>query len=351
MERNTDEEKLKSLFADAADVPFPETLKAKILEQAKAQLESTMKRDHSEKKSTHRPSEARSRRWWQRTRTLISSGIAVAVVLVVAGAIWSHTSKTGVEKVGPASSSMASSTASNGLMQAPLRPPFGLIPSALRVNRLWTGASNGWPSGSVVFASVTNTSAETLTRHDVFGVLSFSGANSGLTHDDFMSFVNGPRVIAPGATVTWSFHPVGAPANASGALIQSPHLVFYQARLTSSATAPVVWRGTDVRATNVFVHPGEAVAVGQAVTVDVMLQNDSSSSVPLSHLVALIWFSNEPGTSFVSDKTERFMDNIYSPVATSIAPHQSLEVSFHVIGGKSSDYFSMVPHVVVIQTP
>lgn len=338
------EQKIRQTLQKAGKVPFREQLQQRILEEAERQLVNVPGLG------------VKKRRWF---RLLPNLTAAAAVFCVIAVGAWLYTQKK--PQAGPIAPSGAFSSASQGSLASTStsslslsKDAYLLYPAPITVQHIRFGQLPGWPAGSVVFTQLTNESNRIIKKSEIFGILSFSG-KSVQSRDNFLSFVNGPKEIAPHATVTWSFHPVGAPVNAAGALSEQAQLAFYWSNASDIPSnlhdSPLVWRQSSILLSNISVLNGPTLARGQAITVDAQFTNPTKQTIVTHNLLAVVWFSNMPNQGFTEYGTARFLEHLPSSIPNKLAPGASFDVQFHVIGGEKTDYFSMTPHVQLVELP
>jgi len=325
-----DEEKLRVKFAAMPEIPFSDDLKAQILARAD-------ERSHVSPSRRHR----RGRSSWTRGLS-IAAGLVAAVGLLYG--TWATVQHRAGGPLTPAQRATADSARGFGLNVAPLR-----------VSNVEIGTAPGMPKSAIVYATLTNTSQRPISKVNVFGVLSFSkkspGMQATLQSSDWNTFVNAPdEAIPPGATVTWSFRPFGAPHTASDALTESPTLTFYNAQLVPATQGDVTWMRAPLHIDAIQVLPRATFGTGQSIGVSVQVSNPSSKAVRLSDLRALIWFSQSAGQDWTTSLDTRFISDVATvDVKTDeIAAHGSSTVYFRLVAGANADFFSSTPNVAFI---
>lgn len=345
MNQTPEDEKFVKAFREQQQVPF------------RAELAQRIKTEAAKMKSDSTLNQIQRGRETKRIRIRLSSVFAgLALVAAFLFVIWN---------VGGSRMSLWSGAKplTTGAQSNNLQTSYGLQIAPLKVTKMWTGANQGYPAGSVVFAELTNTGKIPLYNSDVVGVLSFTptgqavtsySATEGQLSSNWLTFVSGPlQAIAPGQTVTWFFHPVGAPHSANGQLSEAPHVVFYNSDLVSQSKADVVWQTSQAAVVNLQVTPRELLGRGQSIQLSGDLRNQTNKPIQLSSLIALIWFTQSSSSTFMDPSAVRFIDHLH-PVNTKktmILPGQTVAVYFRLIGAASTDFFSSTPHVALVVRP
>ncbi|MCL6515702.1 hypothetical protein [Alicyclobacillus sp.] len=321
---NDFDEELKQRLRALPELPFTPELADQIRREAR-------------RASSRRSSSRRRGSTW----LVGASGVGVAAAmawLVWAGIDADHRALPKPNQTLSASASRAVSPADVGLSTAPISVGFIGV----------TGSGAG-PRDTVT-ATLTNVGTVPLGQEDVFGVLSFqSDADKDLLGATrWVTLVDAPaQPIQPGQTVTWTFRPVGAPADAQGNLTLSPRLVFFKKGLAPAAQADVVWRTPRLATGRIAVEPTSQWPNGEAFTVRVHVSNVGSTPVRLHDLLAILWFT-EPGASedWTDHRATRFMAQVDPDPASArlLGPGQETDVVFRLIG-PPVDYALLSPHV------
>ncbi|QQE80284.1 anti-sigma factor [Alicyclobacillus sp. SO9] len=248
---------------------------------------------------------------------------------------------------------------------------YNLQKSKLHVLNVQIGTIPGEPKDSSVKATIENTGTQTLNRSDVFGVLAFprSVAQKSLLNSDSLTFVNGPQQpLAPGHTAKWTFHPVGAPHDArTNGLTEQPYLVFYRTGLKKVAggesAQPVgtnvstLWKTSGLKIEQTSVKIRNRGNTAQSFTVDTKVKNVTKRKVNVTNLWGVVWFNqNPPNKAPIKDSWDwsapgatRFITSPRTNGKQYIAPGQTLEVYFDLVGSSKSDFLHRTPHVAIIQ--
>ena len=336
MAKPTEDERLRAVLSQMTEVPFSKSLEERIIERAKVQIQ----RSEASRKARHRA----QRRWFGRSVATVS-GLAAAIAIVAVS--WQHFA--GVHHAGRSSSQRVEASSAGGSFQQGV----GLTKAPIVVDKLWTASADGFPAHSVVFARLTNRGSTEVSSQNAFGVLRFMPQTGSIAN--WYSLVNEDVMLAPGQSAIWSFHPVGAPNDASGALTEIPQLSFYNSAVVKVTDATTVWKISPLGVAGIQVEPGVRFTVGtqeaQSIHVTAQLTNHKSTPVALDSLLALVWFSN-PGqaqTTFANASGVRFIDRISAATtAGSILPGQTITVEFREIASAESNFFSEVPHLVLV---
>lgn len=330
-----EDKELRSLFQGMERTPFRDELKIKILEQARSEGVAVTRT-------------RRSRGIWRRNVS-IATGL-VAACAVVVGAI----------TYGTNSSRDKTTATTNQVSFEASASAFGLANAPVKVSNVRIGNVAKDPVNSDVLADVTNTSNQPITEADMFGVLSFTPNNSKSTQENWLTFVNGPsEVVQPGQTVLWSFHPEGESLHASATsqqIVEVPHLKFYSSKLVQTSQANAVWKRSTLQVSNVQAQPRPNYHDGtESAQLNVTLHNGTKKPVDLANERAVIWFSDSPNQSFLSENSVRFLYHMVSTGIPSwptvVQPGQTIHVSFLVLSSAKTDFFSRTPHVIVIDEP
>lgn len=324
MSERRDRDEFDTLFDNMTEVPFSADLRARILKEAESEYAAL-------------PAPAVRRRRHRRWSTAIG-GMAAAVVLVV-GVLVSHGLKN-------APWNPLSSANRAGVVKGEL----GLRVAPLRVDRIWTSNLPGFPANSVVFAELTNTSSQPITKADVVGVLAFTNTGGSPLTSNWLTFVNGPdAAVQPGQTIIWTFHPVGAPTNTALALTERPQLAFYSTQLADPANASVIWHISPAVVSSIEVVPRQSWGIGQSIGVTAFVSNPTREPITLNSLLAVIWFDGSATGSFTNTQL-RFISHLHSESGeTVVEPGKSIAIYCDVIGSADSDFFSTTPHITLIE--
>jgi hypothetical protein len=332
---NSDDEKLRELMHQMTDVPFSDDLMQRILTKSKSQ-----------------EPKRRKRLWFRTSRFgIAAAGLVAASTLVVVALNHPGTTKPRL---------YSSSTATNQQNQ-PIEA-YGMMNAPIQIQDLHIGQEPGYPGKSEVIATLTNETSDTIATTDVFGILAFSRTPSlqNLADADWISFVNGPlpdEPIPPHKSVTWTFHPVGAPHDVKFALTETPHLLFYSSKLVNPEKADSTWRFSPLKITDTSVVLNTRIhsqtTNGQSIIVQADFTNPLSQSVDLSHLLCFIWFDPTESEQFTNYKTMRFITHVSAGTGNKnmLQPGETVHASFHVIGSAKDQYFTNAAHVVVLYAP
>ncbi|WP_029423155.1 hypothetical protein [Alicyclobacillus macrosporangiidus] len=280
----------------------------------------------------------RARRW----SSWLVGGCGVAAAVMMTWLVWS-----GME-VGTASPGRIDRTlaASNAVPQG---SSIGLVAAPLSVGYIGvTGTGSG--RRDTVTATLTNVGTQPLSADDVFGVLSFQEGEDGelLSSTRWITLVDAPDTpIQPGQTVTWTFRPIGAPADANGNLTLTPRLVFFKKGLVPAAQADVVWQVPGAEVQRVRVQSTSEWPNGESFQVEAELVNTGKLPLSLHNLLAVIWFTPRGhAMDWTAPNPVRFMAQVEPDPASDrvLAPGASAQVVFRLIG-PPADYTSMDPHI------
>lgn len=210
--------------------------------------------------------------------------------------------------------------------------------------------------GNEVHATLVNVGTQALKEQNYVGVLSFQPSSDPnlLRATDWIMFVDPPHMtLEPGDTVNWSFHPIGAPVDATKNLKETPKLVFFKQEMAILTKADVKWGLAPLAITqspkvdNVHILQSKT---GQSFQVHEAVQNTSGSSVSLDNCLAIIWFSKNPSDNWTAPDAVRFMATIAVPKGTSplIQPNEQVQITSHLIGGLTPDFENLNVHVEFI---
>jgi hypothetical protein len=330
---SSDDKFIRSL-TNVTEVPFSDKLKSSILQAAK-QMDGV------------HPSKPRPTLF----RTVFAGvgGIAAASLLLFtawnySGTLSGHLNTT---------SSQSVPVYRLGAMQVPgaISGQFGLLAAPISIG--YIGLSRTADGSEIVMATVTNVGTKTLTAKDLLGVLSFQPKTDEhlLQATDWITFVKPPHAaIQPGETVSWTFKPIGVPTNRDGSFKGAPELVFFQRGLTIPSKADVHWLRPAMSIAEVSVEPRYHWKTGQSIGVSATLHNISGRVVQTKDLLAIVWFSPKATESdWTHADVVKFMALVApSANAKSIPANGSAQVYFRLIGGPSTPFMAMTPHVDLI---
>jgi hypothetical protein len=359
-------------LADLPQLPFSDALRQRILTAARKQADDgRIKRRY---------------RVWVGYSLAAAAGLGVAVIGVVGVLSVRNTNQAGRAFMSASSSNDRVAANASGL-SATMASASGFVlqPAPLQVLNVWLGTDASHPRGSVVYARVFNGGKVPIGRYDVIGVLGFTpGADAndilGYAH---LTLTNGPDVpVPPGGTGVWSFHPVGVPHNASGALSEVPHLWFLQpapdatadtlekgahgaanpasgqASVASRADSTnhretagrIIWHTvgpTTIRLQHVHATPGKARG---SVHVTAQLVNASLQPLDLRGYWAILWFEGGGVQHWTDPGAIRFISPLGDAEGTSssVAPGGTVALYFPLLG-PTTDYSRLTPHIAIIR--
>lgn len=322
-------------FQEMVQAEVSDSLRHRILEEA-----------------SQRERQVRPRRQPQRTGAWKSwfAGLAgVCAAAVVAGVVWTDRSLPTV----PTPQGVATTGQANQLIRG---NTFGLQSAPLSVGGIKVVRQADAPGGPILQATVTNIGNTVIRPRDVVGVLGFTRqpGQDLLSASNWIGFVNGPTgPLAPGATATWSFNPIGVQVDSQGHIIGQPKLTFFSTTLVNPVKADkTLTSAPGVQLQNVHVVPRSVWNTGRSFEVRARLVNTGNTPVVLSRLLSLVWFTPQAGASWTGSPVERFFDQV-TPVDTSVtavAPGQSTEVVLPpLIGSNTPNFLQWNANVVVIR--
>ncbi|MCL6548922.1 MAG: hypothetical protein K6T30_08435 [Alicyclobacillus sp.] len=362
-------------FREMSEVPFTDDLRRRVLFQAQERLalqdqgEATAGRSPAQEpepaQSPRHGRRADWRSWWA-----CAGGLAGAATLV--WLVWTYSAAPPLSRLPGTHAQPAdrmrqpvtlqatgNEAAPNprGISDLRVAPgsAYGLQRAPVSIGDVWIGAASGLPPDSVVYATLTNVGTRTLAPQDLVGVLSFHrrGAAGTMWNGDWLAFVGGPgRPLAPGDTATWSFRPLGAPADARGRLTEQPSLVFYSRGMVPVERADVVWKiPPSIEVAHLRVAPRMSWAGGQSMEVSATLVNVSGQAVDLSRTLALIWFAPGAVADWTRPDVVRFLNRIPATPGGGLVlqPGAKRSVSFRLIGPAGVDVRRWVVRMALIE--
>lgn len=331
---------LRRLYRAREDVPFRESLKARVLEEA-------------QRGEPTRQAAFRRASRWASSFGLLAAGVAVALICLIA-ALPKHSLS------GPSTQAFNQAAVAPTRTNSPIAisvQGYGLEYAPIQISDVHVGTLPGEPKNSCVIAMLRNTSTQTLVEPDLVGVLWFTAPGS--KEENWLTFVNAPTSgLKPGQTVVWGFHPSGPHQGTSQALSEVPHLRFFYSRSVSGNQANLVWKQSPLAVENVQVLPvaGGAGATWQSVDVYATVWNRSAHTVDLADTRAVIWFSQTATQSFFDASAIRFLFHMTPELPgtswpTVLKPGQKARLEFRVLSAKNTDFFSRICHVTVLDAP
>ncbi len=321
----SDDLEWRERFGKIAPVPMTEELKATILRKAAVQ---SGRRQISEI-----------------SRSLLASLAAVSAASVLVWGAWHYGGRMhgqgmepGIAQQGTAHANLASAERSYfGLSVAPISVGF-TVPSD--------------EEKGLVVATLTNVGTEVIKPEQVVGLLSFQTQNhtDALKDATWATFVDPPKQpLEPGQTLTWSFRPIGVPQDESHHFQGRPKLIFLKRGFVSTDMADMRWQKAPLQLSRSAVQVRQRWASGQSFTVHTDIQNMGKTPVQLNHVMAIIWFSNQPGEDWTDGNATRFMYQL-APLnsGTLLAPGARATVNFRLIGPPDLDVSGIPVHVAFI---